>query len=154
MGLTPTEYESNTPKDGVIDRIQVVQYPSTVGFLEPHSDPYKYQRLVHSAYMSKKGVDFDGLGFYLIGENDEIIEVEDSIDIGDIGISYATICHGVAPVNTNNKPNWEDVNDGRWFLSMYSNESDEVKTRHTSTREEFSIGKIIESQLYPIDLGK
>ena len=58
MGIKPTEYENNTPKDGVIDRIQVVQYPSKIGFLEPHTDPYKHQRLFHSAYMSKRGIDF------------------------------------------------------------------------------------------------
>ena len=40
MGLRPDEYEKNTPKDGVVDRIQIVQYPPRVGFLEPHSDPY------------------------------------------------------------------------------------------------------------------
>ena len=152
MGLELTEYENNTPKDGVIDRIQVVHYPSKIGFLEAHSDPYKHQRLIYSAYMSKKGVDFEGIGFYLIGKNNEIIEVEDLVDIGDVGIAYATVYHGVAPVNTNKKPDWDNVDDGRWFLSMYSNESDEVKTRHTSTREEFNIGKTIESQLYPIDL--
>ena len=129
-GLDSTEYENNTPKDGVVDRIQVVQYPSKIGFLEPHSDPYKHQRLIYSAYMSKKGVDFDGRGFYLVGENSSIIEVEDLIDIGDIGIAYATVYHGVAPVNTHKEPNWDDMNDGRWFLSLYSNESDEVKSRH------------------------
>ena len=73
-----------------------------------------------------------GLGFYLINENNKIMETENFIDIGDIGIGYATVYHGVAPVNLNKEPNWEDVNDGRWFLSMYSNQSDEVKTRHTS----------------------
>ena len=81
--------------------------------------------------MSKKGVDFEGLGFYLVGRNNKIIEVEDMIDVGDVGIGYATVYHGVAPVNTNKEPNWNDVNDGRWFLSMYSNESDAVKSRHT-----------------------
>ena len=44
----------------------------------------------------------------------------------------ATLYHGVAPVNINKKANWEDVNDGRWFLSLYSNVSDEVQKRHTS----------------------
>jgi len=133
MGLKPTEYENNTPKDGVIDRIQVVQYPSKIGYLEPHADPYKHQRLFHSAYMSKKGINFEGLGFYLIGKNDKIVEVEDLIDVGEVGIGYATVYHGVAPVNTNKQPNWDDVNDGRWFLSMYSNESDIYKNRHTSS---------------------
>ena len=149
MGLKPTEYENNTPKDGVIDRIQVVQYPSKIGYLEPHSDPYKYQKLIISAFMSKKGVDFDGLGFYLFGQNDQIIETEHLIDVGDMGIGYATIRHGVAPVNKNKEPNWNDVNDGRWFLSTYSNESDEVKKRHTSRTEEIVIATDLKSQLYP-----
>ena len=151
MGLKPTEYENNRPKDGVVDRIQVVQYPSKIGYLEPHSDPYKYQKFFFSAFMSKKGVDFEGLGFYLIGQKDEIIAAEDQIDVGDIGIGYATIHHGVAPVNRNKEPNWNDVNDGRWFLSMYSNESDEVKNRHTgySLSEQINIKSNLKSQLYP-----
>ena len=132
MGLNPREYENNTPKDGIIDRVQVVQYPSKIGYLEPHSDPYKFQRLIHSAYMSKQGVDFEGLGFYLLGKKDNIIETEHLIDVGDIGIGYATVYHGVAPVNLNKEPDWSDENDGRWFLSLYSNQSDEVKLRHTS----------------------
>ena len=152
MGLKPTEYENNTPKDGVIDRIQVVQYPSKIGYLEPHADPYKHQRLFHSAYMSKKGINFEGLGFYLIGKNDKIVEVEDLIDVGDVGIGYATVYHGVAPVNTNKQPNWDDVNDGRWFLSMYSNESDIYKNRHTSSgkSENLIINRSLESQIFPL----
>ena len=33
------------------------------------------------------------------------------------------------------------MNDGRWFLSMYSNQSDEVKSRHTghSIKNQISI---------------
>ena len=153
MGLNPTEYENNTPKDGVIDRIQVVHYPSKIGFLEPHTDPHKHQRLFHSAYMSKKGIDFKGLGFYLIGKNNKIIEVEDLIDIGDIGIGYATVYHGVAPVNINKKPDWDDVNDGRWFLSMYSNETDIYEKRHTSSgiSEKITIDSNLKSQLFPLN---
>jgi hypothetical protein len=147
MGLNPTEYEKNTPKDGVVDRIQVVQYPSRIGYLEPHTDPHANQRLIFSGYMSKKGEDFEGLGFYLIDNNNEIVEVEHLIDTGDVGIGYSTIYHGVAPVNTNKNPNWDDINDGRWFLSMYSNASDEIKKRTTSasTKEKFE-----DKRLYPI----
>ena len=153
MGLDPKAYENNTPKDGVIDRIQVVQYPSKIGFLEPHTDPHKNQRLFHSAYMSKKGIDFDGLGFYFIGKNNKIIEVEDLIDIGDIGIGYATVCHGVAPVNVNKNPNWEDVNDGRWFLSMYSNETDIYQKRHTSSgiNEKIIFDESVKSKIFPFN---
>ena len=130
MGLKPTAYEKNTPKDGVVDRIQIAQYPSKIGFLEPHSDPYLHQRLFLSGYMSKRGVDYQGGGFYVVGRNDQMMEVEDEINVGDIGIGYATIYHGVAPCNRHLEPDWES-DAGRWFLSMYSNASDEKPDRHT-----------------------
>ena len=69
MGLDSTAYERNKPKDGVVDRIQIAQYPSKIGYLEPHSDPYLHQRLFFSAYMTKRGVDYEGGGFYLVGKN-------------------------------------------------------------------------------------
>tara|TARA_Y100000816_G_C26108170_1_gene589817 strand:- start:3758 stop:4636 length:879 start_codon:yes stop_codon:yes gene_type:complete len=131
MGLNENEYEKNTPKDGVVDRIQIVKYPSKYGFLEPHSDPYKFQRLFISGYMSKKGKDFLGGGFYVLSKKNKILDVEKKIDIGDMGLGYATIIHGVAPVNRKIEPDLNDPKDGRWFLSMYSNQSDEVKIRHT-----------------------
>ena len=130
MGLEANAYEKNTPKDGVIDRIQVAQYPSKIGFLEPHSDPYLHQRLFFSGYTSRRGVDYTGGGFYVVGEKDAVIEAEEEIEVGDIGIGYATVYHGVAPCNRDKEPNW-DSTEGRWFLSMYSNASDEVKERHT-----------------------
>lgn len=130
MGLQPDEYERNTPKGGIVDRIQIAQYPSRIGFLEPHSDPYLHQRLFFSGYISKRGRDFTGGGFYLVGTEDKVIETEDEIEVGDIGIGYATVYHGVAPCNRDKEPNW-DSDEGRWFLSMYSNASDEVKNRHT-----------------------
>ena len=138
MGLDSRAYESNTPKAGVVDRIQIAQYPSRIGFLEPHSDPYVHQRLFFSGYMTKRGVDYQGGGFYLVGvqghdcadSGDYVVEAEDGIDVGDVGIGYATIYHGVAPCNRDKEPDWNSM-EGRWFLSMYSNASDEVKDRHT-----------------------
>ena len=130
MGLESRAYEQNTPKSGVVDRIQIAQYPSAIGFLEPHSDPYLHQRLFFSGYMTKRGVDYHGGGFYLVGRKDEVVEAEDGIDVGDIGIGYATVYHGVAPCNRFKSPDWNTM-DGRWFLSMYSNASDEYPDRHT-----------------------
>lgn len=131
MGYDQNQFESNTPKNGVIDRIQVVQYPSKYGFLEPHSDPYKHQKFFISGYMSKKGVDFEDGGFYALNQADQVVDVEKDIDVGDLGIGFATIVHGVAPVNRNKDPEWNKISDGRWFYSLYTNESDEVKDRHT-----------------------
>ena len=142
MGLRLDEYEKNTPKDGVVDRIQIVQYPPRIGFLEPHSDPYLHQRLFFSGYMSKRGVDYQGGGFYLVGPGDKVVNVEDQIDIGDICIGYATVYHGVAPADRHKEPNWE-VDDGRWFLSMYSNASDEIPDRHTGHPVRLSINGVM-----------
>ncbi len=130
MGLSPTEYELNTPKDAVCDRVQIAQYPSGCGFLEPHSDPYKHQRLFFSGYMTKRGVDYEGGGFYLVGQGDKVVEAEEDIEVGDVGIGYATVYHGVAPCNRHAEPDWASP-AGRWFLSMYSNASDEYPDRHT-----------------------
>jgi hypothetical protein len=124
------EFEKNTPKDGVIDRIQVVQYPSGAGMLETHSDPYLHQRTILSGFMSKRGVDFETGGFYVIGQDDERIDLEDRIEVGDVMIAYATVLHGVEVVDSHREVDWNSMR-GRWFLSMYSNVSDEVKDRHT-----------------------
>lgn len=133
MGLNFKEFEKNTPKDGIVDRIQVVQYPSRDGFLETHTDPYKFQKFFISGYMSKRGKDYDGGGFYFLDKKNQNYNVEDFINVGDLGIGYATVAHGVAPVNLNKEPDFDNKNDGRWFLGLYSNQSDEVKDRHTGS---------------------
>jgi hypothetical protein len=124
------EYCRNTPKDGVIDRIQVVRYPSGAGMLETHSDPYLHQRLIISGYMSKRGEDFETGGFYMVGPEDQRVDMEGAIDVGDMLVAYATVLHGVDTVDAHQPVRWDSM-DGRWFLSMYSNASDEVQHRHT-----------------------
>lgn len=142
MGLDCLEYERNIPSDKVCDRIQVVRYPPAIGYLEPHADPYKHQRLFWSGYMSKRGVDYEGGGFYIVGADDQAIEIEDQLDVGDACIGYATVYHGVAPCDRHKQPDW-DATDGRWFLSMYSNESDHVVNRHTGKPVKLNIPGVL-----------
>ena len=75
-----------------------------------------------------------------------MVEVEHRIDVGDLGIGYATVYHGVAPVNKHKDPDWSNINDGRWFLGLYSNSSDLQKNRVTSSqiKEKFD-----DDRLYP-----
>ena len=144
-GFSWNEYENNTPKDGVVDRIQIVRYPPGAGQIEPHSDPYLNQRFFISTYLSKKGKDYIGGGVYLIGNKGEKINVENQIDIGDMSIGYSTLRHGVDPVDINSKP---DINktDGRWFLGLYSNDSDHKKDRHTANPENFKMSALISDE--------
>ena len=124
------EYENNTPKNGVIDRIQVVRYPSGAGMLETHSDPYLHQPVIISTYMSKRGEDFQKGGFYMVGPDDKKVDLEDMIEVGDMLIAYATVLHGVDVIDPHKRVDWDSM-EGRWFLSLYSNASDEVQDRHT-----------------------
>jgi hypothetical protein len=127
-GFEEDEYEGNTPKDGIIDRFQVARYLPGVGISETHIDPYENQRTIISVYMSKRGVDYKEGGFHAIQEGNKLVDLEADIEIGDIGIAYATIQHGVSLVDPNGKTDWQS-NDGRWWMGLYSNSSDEVVVR-------------------------
>ena len=133
-GRTFNEFEGNTPKDGICDRIQVLRYP-TGGLLEAHQDPYHNQRTFISIYMSKRANngDYQSGGFYVVGAEGQKIDVEPYIDQGDLGFGYATISHGVSKINNDKKIDFEDRNVGRWFLGLYSNDSDEKKERITAS---------------------
>jgi hypothetical protein len=138
-GLDKTAYEGNTPKDGIVDRIQIANYPAEVGVSETHSDPWENQRLIISAYMSKRGEGYHKGGFYYIGKNDEQVDFEDQLEIGDMVISYATVYHGVATVDPDKKVDW-DSKDGRWWLGLYSISSDEVKDRAVGRAVSVGVG--------------
>lgn len=143
LGLTATEYENNKPSDGPTDRIQVVRYLPGTGYLEPHRDAYTNQRCFISGYMSKRGVDYQGGGFYFVDENNKPVFVEDQIDVGDICIGHANLLHGVAPCDLD-KPAYWDATNGRWFLGLYSNDSDYQEKRVTARPE-----KVIVEGVYP-----
>lgn len=137
MGMKPDEYEDNRPSDGPTDRIQVVRYLPKVGYLEPHRDAYEHQKCFISGYMSKRGVDYQGGGFYFVKDG-KAVYAEDDIDVGDLCLGHANLLHGVAPVDRDKEPDWNAV-DGRWFLGLYSNASDYETKRSTSKPEKIEI---------------
>ena len=124
-------WESNTPKDGIIDRIQVVRYYPKKATLKLHTDPYLYQRFFISCLMSKKGVDYQGGGLHLLDKNNEAIDAEHYAGTGDVIFAIPTIHHRVDPCDVHKEPSPTE-NDGRWLLSLYSIMSDYIKDRHTS----------------------
>ena len=87
--------------------------------------------------MSKreKNGDYEEGGFYLINDEEENIDLENHIDVGDLGFGYATLMHGVKKINyskfqeANANFNSESV---RWYLGLFSNDSDEIKNRKTA----------------------
>jgi len=129
-GFPLDAYEKNIPSTGVVDRLQVVQYTSGVGELEVHSDPYLYQKMTISAIMSKKGKDYNTGGAYILNSRKEKVDVEGEMDIGDIYLTYPTVFHGVETIDKGREADWSSP-QGRWFLGLYSNVSDENARRHT-----------------------
>ena len=69
-------------------------------------------------------------GNLFFDKNKNKINSEDSIDIGDVGIFYASMVHGVDKVSLSK--NSEDQLLGRWWVGLYSPESDHNKDRKTS----------------------
>lgn len=142
MGMEPHQYELNSPSMGPVDRIQVVRYPPTIGYLEPHRDAYQHQRCFISGYLSKRGVDYQGGGFYFVNRHNKAMYAEDDIDPGDLCIGHANILHGVAPCDRGKPADWNST-DGRWFLGLYSNASDHVAKRNTSKPEKVIVEGVL-----------
>ncbi len=129
-GYYPDVWETNTPKDGIVDRIQIVKYPPGSGELELHQDPYIYQKFFISVYMSERDVDYFGGGMYLIKKDKSKVELEKHINVGDLSFGLGTILHGVKKTEKI-KEKIENDTSGRWFMGLYSTVSDYVKDRHT-----------------------
>ena len=123
-------WELNTPKDGIVDRIQIVKYPPNSGKLELHQDPYLYQKFFISVYITKKGMDYEDGGMYFINQKKEKLLFEDKVEIGDMSFGFGTIYHGV-DVSKNVTNNQIDDASGRWFMGLYSTVSDYEINRHT-----------------------
>ena len=129
-GFSADAYEKNIPSTGVVDRLQIAQYASGVGELELHSDPYLNQKVGISVIMSKRGEDYKIGGTYILNSNKEKIDIENDLDVGDIYFAYPTVLHGVEVIDKGQEVNWNSLN-GRWWMGLYSNDSDEYESRHT-----------------------
>ena len=131
-GFEYGEFSLNTPKDGVVDRAQIAHYPVGAGRIPKHTDPFHNQKAILGVYMSQYGEDFQDGGLYFINQNDQVILLEPEIKKGDAVIAYPTIVHGVQTIDPHEKPNWHDKQTGRWFLGLYTNDSNQKKNRITS----------------------
>ena len=74
--------------------------------------------------MSRIGEDFVSGGFWALNENDEKVNLEHELQVGDMGLGCARIVHGVDKIDNNKTSK-------RWWLGLYTNDSDLVKNRIT-----------------------
>ena len=125
-------WEKNIPSDGVVDRVQICCYPSTTGGMELHQDPIAVQKFFISAYLSKKGVNYEEGGIYCLNKNNEKIDLEKNIDVGDFSLGIASIMHGVDKIKTSHTNKILGDFPGRWWLGVYAVQTDYLKNRETT----------------------
>ena len=90
-----------------------------------------------SGYLSKQGTDYEGGGFWAQRSNGEKQNLENTIEAGDMGVCCAEVTHGVDPTHGSPHSHGGEIaasaSGSRWFLGLYTNDSDEKTTRKTST---------------------
>lgn len=128
-GLSPDSFEQNTPSQGWVDRIQIIQYPKGGGHISCHRDPDFLYKSIFGFYLSTPGTDFREGGFYLRNPNNETVLLEENVKSGDCACWYPNIPHGVMPIDPT-IPMDVSSHQGRWFLALNSVQAHGAANRH------------------------
>ena len=133
-GLEKESYKNHKPKDLIVDRIQVIRYPLNEGYITTHCDASAWQKLNIGICFNEKGKEFNEGGLYLLDKDENKIDIENQLEIGDCFCWIPTIFHGVdIPKLKNNKTiNWKSKS-GRWQALALTVQSHKVKNRLLST---------------------
>ena len=127
-GYLPDSFETNLPTDGLVDRIQIINYPRGGGHISTHTDPDVCMRALFGIYLSSPGTDYNAGGFYILNGSGEPEMLENGINCGDIVCWYANLPHGVKPVDQGEITDFSS-HDGRWFMAINTVHSHLVKDR-------------------------
>ena len=131
-GYQANEFVGKIPSQGPTERIQVIHYPSGAGYISPHSDPWKNQKVIFGPFLTKRGVDYQTGGFYVFDEQTRKKRyIEDEVEMGSFVSVHPAVIHGVDIVDSNRKPNWNAI-DGRWYIAFNSIDSHYTKNRLTA----------------------
>ena len=116
-GLNYNEYENNTPKNKIINRMHVIQYMKGGGTISPHKDPIVYQKIQVGSVLNELGKDFNSAGFSVFNNKKEKVFIEPKLKKGSLVCFMPSLYHTVDPVDLNDKIDLSKP-DGRWYLSL------------------------------------
>ena len=128
-GYAPGAFKTNLPADGLVDRIQLINYPRGGGHISTHTDPDFCIRALFGFHLSSSETDYDAGGFYIINGAGERVMLEDNMSCGDIVCWYSFIPHGVEFIDPDRPTNFQS-HDGRWFMACNTIQSHLVKDRY------------------------
>ena len=124
-GLSPNEITRNKPKNGVIERLHIINYPINSGQISRHYDPINVSIFNFGIYATEYGVDYKKGGFFVLNKKYKKIVVDKKVKKTDIVLFFPSLIHGVDKVK---KLDLENTN-GRWFINVNHAQSHEVKQR-------------------------
>lgn len=115
-GLPKEKFLGPVPEDGCTARIAFQFYPSGIGGMNKHCDPYDHHQLtVPTVTMSKKGSDFLTGGAYAEDASGKKIYTDEISDIGDVVYFHSQIPHGVEKIDEGQEADWLSFR-GRWMM--------------------------------------
>ncbi len=133
-GLEKNSYKLHKPVDLIVDRIQIIRYPLNEGYITTHCDASAWQKLNIGICFNEKGKEFDEGGLYLLDKDENKINIEEKLEIGDCFCWIPTVFHGVdiPKLNGNKIKDWNSKS-GRWQALALTVQSHKVKNRLLST---------------------
>lgn len=102
-------------ESGCISRVAFQFYPAGIGGMNAHIDPLDFhQSVIPTLVMSKKGEDFKTGGLF-IGTEENKLNIDDYVNIGDLILFSPQMVHGVDIIDPDNKDNNFLSFTGRWM---------------------------------------
>lgn len=129
-GLEANEITKNRPKDGVIERVHIINYPLNSGLISQHYDPINVSIFNFGIYATEYGKDYDKGGFFVLKKNKKKLFIDKKVKKTDIVLFFPSLIHGVDKVRNTKTTH----SNGRWFVNVNHAQSHEVKNRE-STRK-------------------
>lgn len=125
----PDVVVKNTPKDGLVQRFHMINYPPHSGEISLHIDPICVSEVNSGIYLTQFGVDYTQGGFYVLNSNGVRINLDAEVALGDLILFYPGLPHGVLSVIP---PSDKIMSKGRFFFNMNLIQSHESPDRLTS----------------------
>lgn len=110
------DYAFHGVEDDHLSVPQITHYPVGGGYLQPHVDPPSIQKVVVTAILSRRGVDYESGGLHIEDEAGSSRHmVDDALEPGDVYLMNPAVRHGVAPIDPDKTLNF-DSSSGRWMM--------------------------------------
>lgn len=130
-GLEPEDFTSNTPEDGIIDRLHIKHYPRGCGRISTHTDPVIALRMITAVHITQQGIDYSEGSYYAIDEEGTRHYLDSALRSGCMVMFYPRLPHGVTTVDPDAEVDW-DSPEGRWFMLLFNPQSHLVENRKTA----------------------